>query len=336
MEILNPYPLNVHVPSLEWKVLVPGCAPTDSIRLTNAETGPIEIKAGRNITVDVSTTVSSLPAKLLDPCGEGPSPLEVLFQNVIDPRQNTTVLISGRHQSTPSLPNWIPDILSSLNVSVPVPHLTTNTSDLISSIHVSEMKVTLPPPWAPPGTPHTQPKISGVIEAIIRPPKEAANVAINITAVKADIVLLDEGKKFGRVIVQEWSPAHTIRKSKIHVIARIAEVPIQVLDPIVFQRVMGKVLQGRGIVEIGVQGTVDAQVSVLVGDFAVRGIPVEGVVEVSGMYPFDDLNMSLAGDIEVLSTARNSIGIGATVKVKNPTKYEAFIPYLDLQLLYDG
>ena len=334
-EIVNPYPVNVDVPSLAWKVLVPGCATTEAIRLTNADTGPISIRAGHNITVNVSSTISSLPSKLLDHCGDGPSPLEILFQSLIDPKQNTTVLISGRHQST-SLPNWIPDILSSINISIPVPHLGTNTSDLISAIHVSDMKVTLPPPWAPPGTPHNQPKVSGVIEAIIRPPEEAANVAINVTAVRADVLLFDEGAKFGRVLVPEWSPAQTVRKKKIHVIARVAEVPIEVLDPIVFQRVMGKVLQGRGVVEIGVEGTVDGQVSVLVGDFAVRGIPVKGIVEVQGMYPFEDLRLALVGDIDVLETTKKGISLGSTVKVNNPTRYEAFIPYLDLQLLYNG
>jgi hypothetical protein len=334
-DVVNPYPVAVDVPRLGWTVFVAGCSPNDTIRLTNAETGPISVRAGHNITVNVTSTVSSIAEELSRPCGDGPSPLEILFQSVLDPTQNTTVLISGNHEST-TLPSWIPDILSSIKLPIPIPNLDTNTSDLISAIHVSEMKITLPPPWAPPGTPHSQPKVSGVIEAIIRPPKEAANVSINVTAVRADILLFDEGKKFGRVVVPVWSPAKTIQKSKIHVIARVAEVPIEVLDPIVFQRVMGKVLQGRGTVEIGVDGTVDAKVSVLVGDFVVRGIPAQGTVEVNGGSPFDGLNMALVGDIEVLSTARKSIGIGATVQVNNPTKYEASVPYLDLQLLYDG
>jgi len=334
-EVVNPYPVSLEIPRLGWKVLVPGCTPNDTIRLANLDTAPISLRTGQNITVLVSSIVSTLPEELSKPCGDGPSPLEALFQSVLDPIQNTTVFISGRHQ-TGSFPSWITDLLSSINVPVPIPHLKANTSDLISAIHVSEMKVSLPPPWAPPGTPHQEPKISGVIEAIIRPPKEGANVAINVTAVKGDIYLFDEGKKFGRVLVPEWSPATTVRKSKIHVIARVAEVPIEVLDPIVFQRVMGKVLQGRGVVEIGVDGTVDAKVSVLVGDFVVRGIPVQGVVEVNGVYPFDDLNLGLVGDIEVLSTTRTSVAIGASVQVNNPTKYEAFVPYLDLQLLYNG
>lgn len=335
-DVVNPYPATLDVPALEWKISVPGCTPFDRIRLTNANTGPLSIRAGKPITVDVSSAISSLPQELLDPCRDAtPSPLEALFQALLDPKQNITIFISGTSQAI-SLPKWLPDLLSSLTIPIPVPHLNSNTTDLISAIHCSEMKVTFPSPWAPPGTPNAQPKVSGLIEAVIRPPKEAENVGINVTAVKADVYLFDEGEKFGRILVPEWSPATTERKVMIHVKVRVAEVPIEVLDPIVFQRVMTKILRGGGTVEIGVEGTIDSQVSVLVGDFAIRGIPVKGLVEVEGIHPFDDLNTSLVGDIEVIATTRNSITLASTVKVKNPTDYEAVIPYLDLELLYEG
>ena len=335
-DIVNPYAMTLDVPALDWKVFVPGCTPSERIRLTNARTGRLSIRDGKNITVEVSSSISSLPQALLDPCRDAtPSPLEAFFQAFLDPKQNTTVFISGASHAI-SLPKWLPDILSSLIVPVPVPHFDTNTTDLISAIHCSEMKVTFPSPWAPPGTPQAQPRVSGLIEAVIRPPKEAENVAINVTAVKTDVYLFDEGAKFGRIVVPEWSPATTERKAKIHVKARVAEVPIEVLDPVIFQRVMTKVLRGGGTVEIEVEGTVDTQVSVLVGDFAIRGIPVKGIVEVQGIYPSDDLKTSLMGDIEVVSTTRNSITLASTVKVKNPTDYEAIIPYLDLELLYEG
>jgi hypothetical protein len=263
---------------------------------------------------------------------------------MIDPAQNTTIFISGHHPSDDdnnnNLPKWLPNILSSLSIPIPLPHLeTNNTSDLISSIHLSEMKFTLPPPWTPPGTPNAQPKISGLVEAIIKPPPQAKNVNINVTAVRADILLFDKGQKFGRILVPEWSPATTTHNKKdemIHILARVSEVPVEVLDPLVFQRVMGKVLQGGGTVEIGVEGTVDGQVIVLVGEFAVRGIPVKGVVEVEGISPYKDLKLGLVGDINVVGTTRNSISLAAGVKVKNPTQYEAFIPYLNLHLMYEG
>lgn len=335
-DIVNPYPVTLDIPALEWKISVPGCTLFDRIHMTNANTGPLSIRAGKNITIDVSSAISSLPQELLDPCRDAaPSPLEALFQALLDPKQNTTVFISGTSHSI-SLPKWLPDILSSLTIPIPIPHLDSNTSDLISAIHCSEMKVTFPSPWAPPGTPNAQPKVSGLIEAVIRPPKEAENVAINVTAVKADVYLYDQGAKFGRILVPVWSPATTERKVKIHVKVRVAEVPVEVLDPIVFQRVMTKIMRGDGTVPIGFDGTVDSQVSVLIGDFAIRGIPVKGVVDVEGIYPFDDLKTSLVGDIEVVSTTRNSITLASTVKVKNPTDYEAVIPYLDLELLYEG
>jgi hypothetical protein len=317
-------------------VLLPGCSPSDRIRLADAFTEPLSIRAGENITVNVSSTVSALPQTVLDPCeDEAPSPLEVLFQALLDPKRNITFFISGGHQ-TSKLPKWIPDILSSLTVPIPLPHLGGNATDLVSSIHCSEMRVTFPSPWAPPGTPAAQPKVSGVIEAVIRPPKEAADVAVNVTAVRADVYLSDEGQRFGRIVVPEWSPATTERKEMIHVKARVAEVPIEVIDSLAFQRVMTKVLKGGSTVEIGVEGTVDAKVSVLVGKFAIRGIPVKGIVEVQGIYPFDDVNMELVGDINVLSTSQESVTLTSTVKVNNPTEYEAFVPYLNLHVLYDG
>ena len=339
VEIVNEYPVTVDVPELKWRVIVPGCTPAERIRLTNAETGSLSIRRGRNITLEVQSLVTSLPQELLDPCADdAPSPLEVLFQSILHPSQNTTIFISGDNHHSPSdnLPKWLPNILSSLSIPLPIPHLETNTSDLISSIHLSEMKFTLPPPWAPPGSPNAQPKISGLIEAVIKPPPQAKNININVTAVKADVLLFDKGEKFGRVVVPEWSPATTTRKEMIHVVARVAEVPVEVLDPFVFQRVMGKLLQGGGTVEIGVEGTVDGQVRVLVGEFAVRGIPVKGVVEVKGISPYKDFELALVGDINVVGTSRNSINIAAGVKVTNPTQYEAFVPYVNLHLMYEG
>ena len=335
-QVVNPYPMTIDIPALVWKVLVPGCNPSHRIRLANANTGALSIQSGKNITVNVSSLISSLPANLVDPCGDGaPSPLEVLFQALLDPNQNTTVFISGSHQIG-SLPKWLPAILSSVTIPFPLPHVDSNTSDLISAIHCSEMSVTFPSPWAPPGTPAAQPKVSGVVEVVIRPPKEAADVAINVTAVKTDIFLLDKGEKFGRIVVPEWTPTTTERDIMIHVKARVAEIPIEVIDPVVFQRVMTKVLRGTGVVKIGVQGTVDAQVILLMGEFAVRGIPVQGIVEVEGIYPFDDLKLGLVGDIEVISTTKNTITLTSIVQVNNPTEYEAFVPYLNLHLLYEG
>jgi hypothetical protein len=99
---------------------------------------------------------------------------------------------------------------------------------------------------------------------------------------------------------------------------------------------MWKVLNGDEVVKIGVDGTVDGKVKVLVGEFAVRGIPVNGIVDVTGLSPYKDLNLGLVGDIDVLSTSAHSISLSSTVKVDNPTEYEAFVPYLNLELLYDG
>ena len=107
-QVVNPYPMTLDIPALAWKVLVPGCNPSDRIRLTDIDTGTISVRTGENITVKISTLISSLPQSLLDPCGDkSPSPLEVLFQALLDPEQNTTVYISGRHQIG-SLPKWLP------------------------------------------------------------------------------------------------------------------------------------------------------------------------------------------------------------------------------------
>src|SRR5271170_3699530 len=106
-DVANPYPMTLDIPALEWKVSVPGCTPSERIRLTNANTGPLSIRAGKNITVDVSSLISSLPQDLLDPClNATTSPLEALFQALVDPKQNTTVFISGKSHgiSIPNLP----------------------------------------------------------------------------------------------------------------------------------------------------------------------------------------------------------------------------------------
>jgi hypothetical protein len=81
-----------------------------------------------------------------------------------------------------------------------------------------------------------------------------------------------------------------------------------------------EVLNVDGVMKIGVEGTVDGKVVVLVGEFAVRGIPVKGVVDVQGFALYQDLNLGLVGDINVLSTTTRSISLSSIVKVNNPTE----------------
>jgi Protein of unknown function (DUF3712) len=332
----NPFPLTFDVPSLLLSLIVPGCAPSARIRVTDATIAPISLQPGKNVSVDVRSAVSSLPAELSTPCGDdGPSPLEALMQSLVDPDQNATVFVAASREMK-SLPAWLARILSSFTIPIPVPRVDTNTSDLVPSIHCSEMKVTFPSPWAPPDVPAGKPRVSGVIEAVVVLPKAIDKVALNVTALRTDVYLSDEGVKFGRIVVPVWIPAVTERRKKIHVTTRVAEVPVDVLDPIAFQRVMTKVLRGEGTVTIGVDGTVDAQATVLIGKFTIRGIPVHGDVDVEGISPFGDLDMKLVGGVNLVSTTTDSITLTAAVEVKNPTEYEAVVPYLNLHLLYDG
>ena len=334
-EVMSRHALSLDVPRLRWEVLVRGCGFQERIKLADAITNPLKVRPGKNFTVGFSSTISSLPRDLLDPCtDETPSPLETLFQDILDPNKTASVFVSGKH-APPNIPNWISRLLSSVTLPIPLPHLTPNTSELVSGIHCSEMKFAFPSPWAPPGSPQSKLRVSALIEVVINPPPGTENFNINVTAVRADVFLLDERKKFGRVVVPVWSPATTFRTTKIHITARVIEVPVEVLDPALFQKVMGKVLYG-GNAEIGVDGTVDAQVSVLMGDFQIRGIPVQAVVEVQGTHPLDDLKMRLDGDINVVYTTTRSIVLQSTVGVTNPTEYEAFVPYLNLNLLYKG
>ena len=69
-QVANPFPATLDIPALAWKVLVPGCNPKERIRLTDVTTGPLSIRAKENINVDLSTTISSLPSELTDPCSD--------------------------------------------------------------------------------------------------------------------------------------------------------------------------------------------------------------------------------------------------------------------------
>ena len=334
--VANLYPVIMDIPSLTLSLIIPGCTPSDRIRVTDAIIAPLSIRPDKDIVINLRSVVSSLPAELSTPCADdGLSPLEALMQTLLDPDQNATVFITASREKE-TLPEWLTRILSSITIPIPIPRIQSNTSDLISSIHCTEMKVSFPSPWAPPDVPAGKPRISGLIEAVILPPKQIDKVSVNVTALRTDVYLSDEGDKFGRIVVPVWNPAVTERRKKLHVKTRVAEVPIEVLDPIVFQRVMAKVFRGEGSVTIGVDGTVDAKATVLIGDFTLRGIPVHGDVDVEGISPFGDLNMSLIGGINVASTTKNSITLTSTVEVKNPTEYEAVVPYLNLHLLYDG
>jgi hypothetical protein len=334
--LANPHPVIMDIPSLVLSLVVPGCDPSDRIRVTDAITAPLSIRPGRDIAFNVRSVVSSLPAELLAPCGDdGLSPLEALMQALLDPDQNVTVYIAASREMK-SLPEWLTRILSSITIPIPLPRMDSNTSDFVSSIHGSDMKVSFPSPWAPPNVPAGKARVSGIIEAVILPPKGIDKVAVNVTALRTAVYLSDEGHKFGRIVVPGWNPALTERRKKLHIKTRVAEVPIEVLDTVVFQRLMTKVFRGEGRVTIGVDGTVDAKATVLIGNFVIRGIPVHGQVDVEGISPLGDLKMGLVGGINVAATTENSIILTSTVEVENPTEYEAVVPYLNLHLLYDG
>jgi len=346
VELDNSYPVEVEVPELGWRVSLPGCD-SELIRVTDAETSTITIVPGETVVVNISSSILSLPEKFLTPCTNTFSPLESFVHSLL----NTTltpprIYLSGHYPTnpSPSLPPWLPGLLSSLTIPLPLPQLDSNLTDnLQTDIKVRNMKFTLPSPWAPPGTPYSQPKVSGQVDATITLPPEIAQVKVNITALRTDLNLFDEGEQFGRIVIPEWVPAKTTRREtqdgrvNITVTNQVVEVPVEVVDPVIFNRVMRKVLQGEGVVEVGIQGTVDAKVEIQVGKFILRKIPVRTSVAVQGMFPFmEDVDIRLAGDVNVLSTAEEGVQIETTVQVDNPTEMEGSIPYLNVRLLYEG
>ena len=131
---------------------------------------------------------------------------------------------------------------------------------------------------ADPDTPEAQPKISALVETLIKVP-EQMNFQVDVPHVRAEADILYRGKKLGFLNLHKWRDSNSTLLDDDHALSvdfRMKDVPVQVTDDDTLADVISDMLFGKGPVQLTIVATVDAQVSTRLGRFVLRKIPADG------------------------------------------------------------
>ncbi|KAK3683591.1 hypothetical protein B0T22DRAFT_431066 [Podospora appendiculata] len=343
----NEYPVSVNVPELGFEVLVPGCDLNAPYILVAAlTTSPVTVRPQTDVVVVAHGTIRELPESLTSLCPNSEqSPLDLFFKKYLD-GETATVFVRGQKRSqnlfaVAGTPDWLADIISSITVPVAFPGR--SFDNLIRSFSLTDVHFTLPDPFAEPGDPDADPKVSGTIEVLAALPAEM-NFSLNVSHVRADADVFYGSRKLGELNLSQWQNATSTqqaagedREATLTIMSRIKDAPLNVTDADVLAEVMQALLFGGKEVILGIKALVDVEVQTILGQLVVKGVPAEGKVPLKPLSK--DLVGSLEpkiGDIEVIDTTSTSLTIMASVNIFNPTPYSAHIPFISIHVLSNG
>jgi hypothetical protein len=281
LSVANKYPINFEIPSLGFNVLVQNCGVNEPyIRLADAYTDVIKVRARSDFTVGVSGIVQEIPQSLIQACPDSrSSPLDLLLGEYLH-GNDTTIFVRGSSSPRPNTPEWIAAMLSSITVPVPFPGRT--FGNLVKNFSVTDTHFSLPGPSAEPD--QTDPTISGNIVVVAAIPHEM-NFNINITGLRSTADIFYKGKKLGFLNLKDWQPASSERvepkdgeEAALKIEAKIKDAPIIITDDDVFTDVLQDYVFSRKHVTFKIVALVDAQISTVLGDLVIKDVPAEGTV----------------------------------------------------------
>ena len=277
------YPFTFDVPPLNFDILVEACSPDDPyIMLADATTGETQVRPKQDVAADVSGIIRQLPDTLVQTCpGSEKSPMDTLLGNYMSGSE-TTLYIRGSETPSPDTPEWITELMRGIVAPLPFPgHPFDN---LIRNFSLANVHFGLPSPFAEPGTPEAQPRISALVKALINLPEEM-NFPIDISRVRADADVYYKKQKLGELDLSEWQKANATRveaygnlTAGLAVESIVKDAPLEITNNDVFaDLVQALVFGGKGLV-LGVKAKVDVETDTALGAFVVRDIPAEGKV----------------------------------------------------------
>lgn len=278
MTVFNKYPVRLQIPTIAFDVLVPNCRPEQHLlRLANAATSIIEIEPERDVRVAVEGLVTEISNELLTPCNKNrPSPLDVILGKYIH-GEDINILVRGSKKTVGDTPAWVSEIISS--VTVPVPFPGHKFDDAIRSFTLDKVHFGLPNPFADPGSPEADYRVSGDIDVVAALPKEM-NLAMNVSQVRANADVYYKGDKLGYLDLNKWQGASSRRidatpqeSAGIRIISQIRDAPLKITDEDVFSDMMGEYLVGGKTLMLAIKALVDVKVNTVLGEFIIRELP---------------------------------------------------------------
>ena len=281
----NEYPLDFAVPSLGFQVLVENCLKDEPyILVADATTAKLHVLPREDVELNVTGIVRTLPDVLTQDCpGSDKSPLDELLGNYMRGKDNT-IYVRGSASPDGDTPDWVSDMISDIVVPVPLPGKT--MGHLIKNFSLEDTHFSLPDPFAQPGTPDANPRISAKVRALVALPEEM-NFNISANGVRADADVYYKGSKLGNLDLHKWQRANSSRMEGTNnsgpgllVESLVDEAPIYITNNDVFTDVIQDLMFGGKDIIMQVKADVDVQVETALGEFKVRRIPAKGSVPV--------------------------------------------------------
>ncbi|KAF5869330.1 putative pre-rrna processing protein [Botrytis fragariae] len=341
LSLVNSYPIRLSIPPMRFDILVSNCAANEPhIQLADATTDNIMIEPYSDVTLDVAGIVRDLPESLLQTCPNShSSPLDLLLSDYIH-GNDTTIFVRGSNAPSPETPDWITQIISSVTVPVPFPGHTFD--QLIKNFSLTNTDFSLPGPFAEPGTPESNPRISGDIMVLAALPKEM-NFSLDVSKVRAKADVFYKTDKLGVLNLQKWQEARSKRvndkgDASLKIESHIKNAPLEITDEDVFGDLVADYYLGGKAVSLKIDALVEVEISTVLGDFIIKDLPAEGVVPLKPISTGGDLHqLNLkVGDLKIFNTGRTSINLQAKINFTNPTEYTARIPYVNIHILNNG
>lgn len=281
----NKYPVSLDIPKLGFEVLLPGCnLDDDNILVATAFTNPLAVRPQSDVTAEVHGLIRELPESLTRACpNSNSSPLDMLFKHYMD-GEEAAVLVRGAEWPLGGTPGWIADILSSITVAVPFPGRSFDS--LIRNFSLTDVHFTMPDPFAEPGDPDADPKVSGNIVVLAALPSEL-NFEINVTNVRATADVFYKSSELGKLNLRRWQKANSTRldatgdeEATLKVQSEIKDAPLTVTDANVLTDVIEELLFGGNGVVLDIQARVDVKVQTVLGQLVLKDVPAEGKIPV--------------------------------------------------------
>jgi len=276
LSVTNDYPISLEIPALGFDILVPNCVSDEPyILLADAITDSVVVHPYSDVKVDVGGVIRQLPDTLTTTCpNSDSSPLDLLLGDYIH-GQDTTLFVRGSNAPAGDTPEWITKIMSSVTVPVPFPSHTFD--NLVQNFSLTDVHFGLPDPLAEPGTPESNPSISGNIEVLAALPKEM-NFGINVSRVRANADVFYKGKKLGVLELKKWQAANSTETTEdgipsIKIMSQIKDAPLNITDEDVFDDVVQALFFGGRSVMLKVKALVDVEVGTVLGEFIIRDVP---------------------------------------------------------------
>ena len=274
------FPLTFTVPALGFEVLVPNCLPGEPyISVATARTAQVQLHPRSYTTVNSYGLIKGFPAELITACpGQKSSPLDLLVLNYIH-GQRTTIQIRGIDAPSPDTPAWVVELLKS--IAIPLPITGHSFGGMVKNFTLSNVHFSLPDPFAEPATPEAQPKISALVQTLIKVP-EQMNFRVDVPHVRAAADIFYQGNKLGILDIHKWAKSNSTLLEDadglpaLSVDFRMKEVPLHITDQDTLTDVIRDMIFKRSSVQFQIMADVDAEIVTRLGGFTLRKIPAEG------------------------------------------------------------